>query len=73
MEGARDDIRKGFDGLEKKVDALSARIDRTDQEMLKAKVGLKTLAWIGSGLVTVSGAIGALIAKYLPLLGGAPR
>lgn len=73
MEGAREDIKEGFRSLEQKLEKMRIRLDKAEDEILKAKVGWKTLVTVGGFLTTAAGAVGAFAAKFLPFLGSAPR
>jgi hypothetical protein len=73
-------VEQSFKRLEEKMDAANSRLEELDKrtgalevDFLKAKIGWKTLVTIGGFLMTIAGTVGAMIAKYLPFLGAAPR
>lgn len=73
QEETRKELRDGFSRIEKQLDKIQERMGHAEQDIATARVGLKTLIWVGSILMTVAGTVGAFVAKYLPFLGAAPR
>lgn len=73
-------VEQSFKRLEEKIDAGNKKLEELEKrtgalevDVLKAQIGWKTLVTIGGFLMTIAGTIGAMIAKYLPFLGAAPR
>lgn len=73
VEVIMDEIRSDLRELLKKVEIFDTRLRATEDDMRAAKVGWKVLLTVGSAAMTAAGAIGALIAKWLPFLGGLPK
>lgn len=73
MEEFRKETREALTRIERHQEKFDERLAAAETTIATAKVGWKTLVTIGGILMTVAGAVGAFIAKYLPFLGSAPR
>lgn len=73
VDESRKEMRDGFLRIEKQLDKIQERMDHAEQDIATARVGFKTLLWVGGVLMTVAGTVGAIVSKYLPFLSGAPR
>ncbi len=73
MDEMRKEMRDGLGRIEKKQEQFDERLASAEEKISTASVGFKTLLWAAGILTTVAGTVGALVAKYLPFLSGAPR
>lgn len=73
MEEFRKEVREAFSRLERQQEKLDIRLATAEETISTAKVGWKTLLWVGGAIMTISGTIGAMVAQWLPFLSGAPR
>lgn len=73
MEETRKEVRDGFFRIEKQLEKIDSRMGTAEEKIATASVGFKTLLWVAGVLTTIAGTIGALVSKYLPFIGAAPR
>ena len=73
MDEARADIAGGFADVRRKLDRLDDRLRKAEDTIKTAKVGWRVMWVVGTFVLTLAGAVGALVAKWLPLFGGLPR
>lgn len=73
MEEFRKETREALARIEKHQEKFDERLAQAEQTIATARVGWKTLVGVGTVVITVAGTVGAFIAKFLPLLGAAPR
>jgi hypothetical protein len=73
MEEFRKETREALARIEKHQEKFDERLAAAEQTIATAKVGWRTMVAIGGTLMTAAGAVGAMVAKYLPFLGAAPR
>lgn len=73
MEEFRKEVREAFSRVERHQEKLDVRLAKAEETISTAKVGWKTLLWVGGTIMTISGTIGAMVAQWLPFLGAAPR
>lgn len=73
VEVIMDEVRDDLKSLIRKIDSLETRVRSTEDAIQATKVGWRVLLTIGTGVVTISGFIGAMIAKFLPFLSSFPK
>ncbi len=73
VDETRREIAAGFADLRRKLDRLDARVGETEDAIKTAKIGWRVMWLFGSFVLTLAGAVGALLAKWLPLFGALPR
>ena len=73
MEEFRKETREALARIEKHQEKFDERLAAAEHTIATAKVGWRTMVTIGGTLMTVAGAVGAMVAKYLPFLGAAQR
>lgn len=73
VEVIMDEVRTDLRDILKRLDRMEDRIVETEDAIKTVRVGWKTLWFLGSFVVTTAGAVGALIAKWIPIFGGMPR
>lgn len=73
VDESRKEMRDGFLRIEKQLDKIQERMGHAENDIATARVGFKTLIWVGSILMGIAGAAGALASKYLSFLNIAPR
>lgn len=73
VEVIMDEVRTDLRDILKRLDRMEDRIVQTEDAIKTVRVGWKTLWFIGSFVVTTAGAVGAFVAKWIPIFGGMPR
>lgn len=69
----REGVTQGFDKLDTRFSAMEMRLATTEDIVKTARIGWRTLLATGTFILTLSGTVGALIAKWLPFAGGVPK
>lgn len=73
VEVIMDEVRDDLKALIKKIDDIDKRVRVSEEAIVKAHFGWRILLTLGTGAMTVAGAVGALMAKYLPFFSTLPR
>lgn len=73
VEVIMDEVRTDLRDILKRLDRMEERIVETEDAIKTVRVGWKALWFIGSVVVASAGAVGALVAKWIPIFGGMPR
>lgn len=73
VEVIMDEMRSDLKELISKIDKIETRVRNAEDAISKAQVGWRVLLTIGTGVVTIAGTAGALMAKYLPYFSSLPK
>lgn len=73
VEVIMDEVRTDLKDLIRKIEGLEIRVRHAEDRIMAAGVGWRTVLTIGTGLMTISGFVGALLSKWLPFLGSLPK
>lgn len=73
VEVIMDEIRGDIKEVVRKFDKVDERLSVVETKIGKAEVGWKVLITVGSFALTAAGAVGALLAKWLPFFSGLPK